>query len=42
MENLNKKIISQIEINIETFTKDNLPDYLKSIPATKPGSRELK
>ncbi len=39
---LDKKIISQIEINIETFTKDNLPDYLKSIPATKPGSRELK
>ena len=39
---LDKKIISQIEINIPTYTKDNLPKELNSIPAVKPGSRELK
>ena len=39
---INKKIISQIEINIPTYKSDNLPDSLKSILAIKPGSRELK
>ena len=38
----NKKIISQIKLNVATFTKDNLPKYLKNIPITKPGSRFLK
>jgi orotate phosphoribosyltransferase len=39
---INKKIISQIEINIPTHQEDNLPEDLISIPACKPGSRELK
>jgi len=39
---LNKKIISQIEINIPTYEQNNLPENLISIPAKKLGSRELK
>jgi len=39
---INKKIVSQIEINIPTFRKNNLPENLISLPATKPGSREIK
>ena len=38
----NKKIISQIKLDIPTFNKNNLPIYLKKIPITKPGSRFLK
>ena len=38
----NKKIISQIKLNVPTYTRKNLPDYLKKIPITKPGSRFLK
>ena len=33
------KIISQLKYHIETFDKNNLPDSLKTLPATKPGSR---
>ena len=39
---LNKKIISQVEINIPTYKENELPDSLISIPAVKPGSRNLK
>ena len=39
---INKKIISQIKFNIDTFNKDNLPKELINIPAIKPGSRNLK
>ena len=39
---INKKIISQIEINIPTYKKKYLPKNLISLPAIKPGSRELK
>ena len=39
---INKKIISQIEINIQTYKKNELPGNLISIQAIKPGSRELK
>ena len=39
---LNKKIVSQVEINIPTYEQNNLPENLISIPAIKPGSRELK
>ena len=39
---LNKKIVSQVEINIPTYTENNLPKNLISVPAIKPGSRELK
>ena len=38
----NKKIISQIKLNVPTYTKINLPNDLKKIPITKPGSRFLK
>jgi orotate phosphoribosyltransferase len=35
------KIASQITFNIPTYREDQLPDKLKSIPAIKPGSRNL-
>jgi len=35
------KIVSQLEINIPTYTKENLPKELLSIEAVKPGSRNL-
>ena len=38
---IKEKIISQIKIDIKTFDKNNLPDHLKSLPATKPGSRNI-
>jgi len=36
---IKEKIISQIKFNINTFSADNLPDELKKIEPTKPGSR---
>ena len=39
---IKNKIVSQVKINVPTFTKNNLPDYLKKIPITVPGSRQLK
>ncbi len=38
---IKEKIISQIELNIPTYKKDNLPKELLSIEAVKPGSRNL-
>ena len=38
----NKNIVSQIKLEIPTFKKNNLPNELKKIPITKPGSRYLK
>ena len=38
---INKKIISQVQIEIPTFTEENIPEKLKRIKATKPGSRDL-
>ena len=38
---INKKIISQIEIQIPTYEKNNLPSHLQKIKAIKPGSRSL-
>ena len=35
------KIVSQVELNIPTYSKDNLPKELLSIEAVKPGSRNL-
>ena len=35
------KIVSQVELNIPTYSKDNLPEELLSIEAVKPGSRNL-
>ena len=37
----NKKIISQIKINIPSYKKNRIPKYLKKIPVTMPGSRYL-
>ena len=37
----NHKIVSQIQFNIETFSKNQIPDDLKRIKAIKPGSRNL-
>ncbi len=38
---IKEKIVSQIELNIPTYTKDNLPKNLSLIEAVKPGSRNL-
>ena len=38
---IEKKIISQVKLNIPTYAKDNLPKELKIIEAVKPGSRNL-
>jgi orotate phosphoribosyltransferase len=39
--NIDKKIISQVEIKIPTYSEENLPKHLKGIKAIKPGSRNL-
>ena len=39
---IKQKIISQVKINIPTYKKNNLPNYLKKIPVTSPGSRRIK
>ena len=38
---IKEKIVSQVELSIPTYTKDNLPDKLLTIKAVKPGSRNL-
>ena len=38
---IKEKIVSQIELNIPTYNKDNLPKELSLIKAVKPGSRNL-
>jgi len=38
---IQKKIISQVEIDIPTYDKNSLPDNLLSIKAIKPGSRGI-
>jgi orotate phosphoribosyltransferase len=38
---IKNKIISQVELNIPTYKKENLPKELLSIEAIKPGSRNL-
>ena len=39
--NIKSKIISQIQLDIPTYKKDNLPNNLSSIEPVKPGSRNL-
>ena len=39
---IKKKIISHIKINVPTFKSNKLPNSLKLIPITKPGSRFIK
>ena len=38
---IKSKIISQVELNIPTFSKQNLPKELSSLNPVKPGSRNL-
>ncbi len=38
---INKSIVSQIQLEIPVFTKDNIPENLKKIKAIKPGSRKI-
>ena len=35
------KIVSQLKLNISTYSEKNLPKELKKIPAIKPGSRKI-
>ena len=35
------KIVSQVKLNIPTYSKDNLPKELLSVEPVKPGSRNL-
>ena len=35
------KIVSQIELKIPTYSKENLPNNLQALKAVKPGSRNL-
>jgi orotate phosphoribosyltransferase len=39
---IKKNIISHLKINVPTYSKKNLPNNLKSIPITIPGSRFIK
>ena len=38
---IDKTIISQVQIQIPTYKKENLPKHLKNIKAIKPGSRNF-
>ena len=42
VQNLPVPIFSLLEIEVETFDSQNIPDHLQNIPAIKPGSRFLK
>ena len=39
---IKKKIVSHIKIEVPTFKSNNLPNYLKDMPITVPGSRFIK
>jgi orotate phosphoribosyltransferase len=39
---IKKNIISHMKIDVPTFKKNNLPEILKNIPITVPGSRFIK
>ena len=39
---IKKKIVSHLKINVPTFKSNKLPEYLRSIPVTRPGSRFIK
>ena len=39
---IKKNIISHIKLDVPTFKNNNLPEYLKHIPITVPGSRFIK
>ena len=39
---IKKKIVSHLKINVPTFKSNRLPENLRSIPITRPGSRFIK
>jgi orotate phosphoribosyltransferase len=39
-EVFNFPLISAVKLQIKTFSAENVPEHLKNIPATKPGSRK--
>ena len=39
---IKKKIVSHLKIDVPTFKKNKIPEYLRSIPISKPGSRFIK
>tara|TARA_Y100000590_G_scaffold105796_1_gene120393 strand:+ start:5333 stop:5920 length:588 start_codon:yes stop_codon:yes gene_type:complete len=39
---ISRKIISQVKLEIPVFNKNNIPDLLKKIPVTSPGTRRIK
>ena len=39
---IKKRIISHLKIDVPTFKQNELPDYLKKVPITIPGSRFIK
>ena len=39
---IKSKITSHLKIDVPTFSEKQLPQYLKSIPITRPGSRFIK
>ena len=39
---IKKKIISHMKIYVPSYSRNNLPNELKNIPVTKPGSRYIK
>ena len=39
---IKKKIVSHLKINVPTFKSNKLPENLKSIPISRPGSRFIK
>ena len=38
---IKEKIVSQVQLNIPTYTKEDLPKNLSVIKPVKPGSRNL-
>ena len=38
----NKDIVTSVDIEVENYLKKTLPQFLKNIPTTSPGSRHLK
>ena len=39
---LSSKIISQVRLQIPTYKRNQIPEYLKKIPISSPGSRRIK
>jgi len=39
---IKKKIVSHLKIDVPTYKKNNLPEYLKTSPISVPGSRFVK